>query len=66
MWCGRRNRYRIDARLPLAEPGTREPAIGEVLALLPGQTNVAEWHVRYWASCGGSAPRYGLVHERGR
>ena len=35
---GRRNRYQIEARLPLSEPGTREPAIGEVLALLLGQT----------------------------
>jgi hypothetical protein len=33
---GRRNRYQIEAHLPLAEPGTREPAIGEVLALLLG------------------------------
>jgi DNA-binding transcriptional ArsR family regulator len=31
---GRRNRYQIEAHLPLAEPGTRAPAIGEVLALL--------------------------------
>ena len=35
---GRRNRYQIEAHLPLAEPGTREPAIGEVLALLLGHT----------------------------
>ncbi len=35
---GRRNRYQIEAHLPLTEPGTREPAIGEVLALLLGQT----------------------------
>ena len=34
---GRRNRYQIEAHLPLAEPGTGEPAIGEVLALLLGQ-----------------------------
>jgi hypothetical protein len=34
---GRRNRYQIEARLPLPEPGTREPAIGDVLALLLGQ-----------------------------
>jgi DNA-binding transcriptional ArsR family regulator len=34
---GRRNRYQIEAHLPLAEPGTREPAVGEVLALLLGQ-----------------------------
>jgi hypothetical protein len=36
---GRRNRYRIEAHLPLPEPGTREPAIGEVLALLLGYTD---------------------------
>ena len=33
---GRRNRYRIEEHLPLREPGSREPAIGEVLALLLG------------------------------
>jgi hypothetical protein len=33
---GRRNRYRIEAHLPLREPASREPAIGEVLALLLG------------------------------
>jgi hypothetical protein len=33
---GRRNRYQIQAHLPLPGPGTREPAIGEVLALLLG------------------------------
>ena len=32
----RRNRYQIQAHLPLSEPATREPAIGEVLALLVG------------------------------
>jgi hypothetical protein len=35
---GRRNRYQIEARLPLPEPGTREPAISEVLVLLLGDT----------------------------
>ena len=35
---GRRNRYQIEAHLPLPEPGTREPAISEVLALLLGTT----------------------------
>jgi hypothetical protein len=35
---GRRNRYQIEPHLPLPEPGTRGPAIGEVLALLLGQT----------------------------
>ncbi len=33
---GRRNRYRIEANLPMPGPGTREPAIGEVLALFAG------------------------------
>jgi hypothetical protein len=35
---GRRNRYQIEAHLPLPELGTREPAISEVLALLLGNT----------------------------
>jgi IclR helix-turn-helix domain len=35
---GRRNRYQIQAHLPLAEPGTQEPAVGEVLAVLLGNT----------------------------
>ena len=30
---GRRNRYQIQADLPVPEPGTREPAVGEVVAL---------------------------------
>jgi hypothetical protein len=30
---GRRNRDQIRAHLPVLEPGTREPAIGEVVAL---------------------------------
>ncbi len=36
---GRRNRYRIEANLPLREPASREPAIGEVLAVLLGSTD---------------------------
>jgi len=36
---GRRNRYRIQAHLPLPEPGTREPAVGEILAVLLGDTD---------------------------
>jgi predicted ArsR family transcriptional regulator len=31
---GRRNRYQIQAHLPLPEPASKEPAIGDVLALL--------------------------------
>ena len=33
---GRRNSYQIQAHLPLPEPASQEPAIGEVLALLMG------------------------------
>jgi hypothetical protein len=33
---GRRNRYQIQAHLPLPERASQEPAIGEVLALLIG------------------------------
>jgi MarR family len=39
---GRRNRYQIEAHLPLAEPCTTEPAIGEVLGLLLAQADGAE------------------------
>jgi hypothetical protein len=33
---GRRNRYHIQAHLPLPEPGRRERTVGEILALLTG------------------------------
>lgn len=33
---GRRNRYQIQAHLPLPEPGSRERTVGEMLALLAG------------------------------
>ena len=33
---GRRNRYRIQAHLPLPEPTARERTVGEMLALLAG------------------------------
>jgi len=33
---GRRNRYQVQAHLPLPEPASREPAIGELLAALMG------------------------------
>jgi len=35
---GRRNRYQIQAHLPLPEPASQEPAIGDVLALLAGNS----------------------------
>lgn len=34
--AGRRNRYRVQAHLPLPEPTARERTVGEVLALLTG------------------------------
>ncbi|HEU5421388.1 MAG TPA: winged helix-turn-helix domain-containing protein [Streptosporangiaceae bacterium] len=37
---GRRNRYQIQAHLPLPEPASQERTVGEVLALLTG-TRVA-------------------------
>ena len=33
---GRRNRYQIQAHLPLPEPTSRDRTVGEVLALLAG------------------------------
>jgi hypothetical protein len=33
---GRRNRYQIQAHLPLPEPASRERTVGEFLALLAG------------------------------
>src|SRR5580700_7014590 len=42
---GRRNRYHIQAHLPLPEPATGEPAIGDVLALLAGDTAAQDLRV---------------------
>ena len=38
---GRRNRYQIQAHLPLPGPGAREPAIGEIVALFAAQGRLA-------------------------
>ncbi len=38
---GRRNRYQIQAHLPLPGPGAREPAIGEIVALFAVQGRLA-------------------------
>jgi len=43
---GRRNRYQIQAHLPLPGPGTREPAIGEVVALFADQGRLGAGPVR--------------------
>lgn len=34
---GRRNHYQIQTHLPVPEPASQEPTIGEVLALLAGE-----------------------------
>jgi len=39
---GRRNRYQIEAHLPLAELGTTEPVVGEVLDLMLGPAGRGE------------------------
>jgi hypothetical protein len=38
---GRRNRYHVQAHLPLPEPDGRERTIGEILALLTGAASTA-------------------------
>jgi len=50
---GRRNRYQIQAHLPLPEPASQERTVGEVLALLAGpapgcdqQLAVGAWRTR--------------------
>jgi hypothetical protein len=48
---GRRNRYHVQAHLPLPEPGGRERTVGEVLALLTGTDAPAAWQ-------GASAPAF--------
>ena len=37
---GRRNRYQIQAHLPLPEPSSQERTLGEVLALLAGDNEL--------------------------
>ena len=39
---GRRNRYQIQEHLPLPEPASQEPAIGEVLALLADDSTTSQ------------------------
>jgi hypothetical protein len=41
---GRRNRYQIQAHLPVPEPGTREPAVHEVVALFAARTGPEPGH----------------------
>jgi predicted transcriptional regulator len=39
---GRRNRYQIRSELPLPEPASRQPTIGELLALLAHTSTVRD------------------------
>jgi MarR family len=39
---GRRNHYQIQAHLPLPEPASQAPAIGDLLAMLVGEAATAE------------------------
>ncbi len=59
---GRRNRYQIQAHLPLPEPATQEPAIGEVLALLAG----AGARLQPTGTGTGLRPPQPSVHDAGR
>jgi hypothetical protein len=52
---GRRNRYQIQAHLPLPEPASQEPAIGEVLALLAGASAAPQTSPDHRAAPHGSA-----------
>ena len=65
---GRRNRYQIQAHLPLPEPANRERTVGEILALFavqglrirPGRRNtpaIAERPVRRRSPCRCTRPR---------
>jgi hypothetical protein len=42
--AGRRNRYRIQEHLPLHDPITEEPTIGEMLELLVGVSSHRDTH----------------------
>jgi hypothetical protein len=39
---GRRNRYEIQAHLPLPGPASQQPTIGELLDLLTSQRQITE------------------------
>ena len=43
---GRRNRYQIQVHMPLREPASQGPAVGEVLALLTGAAPASDGTAR--------------------
>jgi len=57
---GRRNRYHIQAHLPLPEPTARERTVGEVLALLAGTDATRP------AECEAGGRRQGYDRRTGR
>jgi hypothetical protein len=71
---GRRNRYQVQAHLPVPEPGTREPAVGEVVALFaarhrtgtaPAQTGTAPAQTGTAPAGAGTAPARAGDHDAG-
>jgi hypothetical protein len=52
---GRRNRYQIQPHLPLPEPWTREPALGEILTVLLGDSGSTAGLADPEAADGGAA-----------
>jgi hypothetical protein len=55
---GRRNRYQVQAHLPLPEPWTREPAIAEILTVLLGDSGgTAGWRISRQLAGGSGGPR---------
>ena len=73
---GRRNRYQIQAHLPLPEPTSRERTVGEILALLAGTTRRCDrpegrtkppqaWHIATTVEPGpAGATSAGTLHGR--
>ena len=59
---GRRNRYHVQAHLPLPEPTARERTVGEVLALLTGTDATAA--DKPTATAGSPDPGYGQGGQR--
>ena len=64
---GRRNRYQIQAHLPLPEAASQEPAIGEVLAVVADLLHLSPGTAVRWVhQAGGDWSRYAaeLARER--
>jgi hypothetical protein len=65
---GRRNRYQIQAHLPLPGPGSREPTVGEVVALFAAQGRLVTGpraSEPTWLNLGPPPPSTPRVQHRG-